>query len=189
MPMPITIPIPDWSAIFETAISFEEWMARGETATNIEAIRIIYAEQEFPEETTRWLAALEDTVHVLVIAEDWCPDVIRHVPVLQKMTEHTPKLDIRYISRTDHPDIFARYLTVGGEAIPKFVYFNDQFVECGVWGPMPHECREMIARGRACDDLGKARELVFAAYYDDPGRLTVINEVIHDIQTAACKHF
>ena len=139
-------------------------------------------------EAFRSLASAADgAAKVLALGEDWCPDVIRHVPVLQKMTEHTEKLHIRYISRIDHPDIFARYWTVGGEAIPKFVYFNDQFVECGVWGPMPHACREMIARGRACDDLGKAREHVFAAYYDDPDRLTVINEVIQDIRIAACQ--
>ena len=47
----------------------------------------------------------------------------------------------------------------------------------------------MIARGRACDDLGKARELVFAAYYDDPGRVTVINEIIKDLEIASCKCF
>lgn len=186
MPMPVTIPIPDWPAIFEAAKDFEAWLEAAESETNVEAIKYMYAEQEYDPETIEFLKNLERPVHVLVIAEDWCPDVIRHVPVLQKMTEYTENLHIRYISRTDYPEVFARYLTVGGEAIPKMVFFNHDFVECGEWGPMPRIERQMIARGRAADNIEKAREHVFAAYFDDPTRKTATGEIIEEIAVAAC---
>ena len=64
------------------------------------------------------------TVNVLVIAEDWCGDVHRHVPALEIIPSHARKVKTRYIMREDHPEVFARFLTNGGEAIPKFVFFK-----------------------------------------------------------------
>lgn len=187
MPMPVTIPIPDWPAIFESAKEFDAWLEQAESPTNADAIRYMYDEQEYGPETLDFLKNLARPVHVIVIAEDWCPDVIRHVPVLQKMTEYTDNLKVRYISRTDYPEIFSRYLTVGGESIPKMVFFNHEFVECGEWGPMPRAERRIIARGRAADNLGKARERVFAAYFDDPARKTATDEIIEEIAVALCE--
>ena len=186
MPMPITIPIPDWPAIFESANDFDAWIELAGSETNVQAIKYIYDEQEYDAEALEFLKDLRRTVHVLIIAEDWCPDVIRHVPVLQKMTEITDKLKVRYISRTDHPEIFARYLTAGGEAIPKMVFFNHEFIETGEWGPMPRVERRMIARGRAADNIMKAREAVFTAYFDDPSRKAATDELIDEIGIAAC---
>ena len=110
------------------------------------------------------LKALGRPVYVVAIAEDWCGDVVRHVPLMQKMADTSPNLSVRYISREQHLDVFVRYLTNGGESIPKFVFLSDQFVECGNWGPMQESGRRLIARGKACGDVGAARKLTGAIY-------------------------
>ncbi len=132
------------------------------------------------------LAALPRSVHVVAIAEDWCGDVVRHVPVLQRMAEAATRLKVRYISREQHPEVFVRFLTNGGEAIPKFIFLSDAFVECGSWGPMPDACRELIARGKACGDVAAARRKVAAHYEQDSTRREVVEELVRLVDTASC---
>lgn len=185
MPMPIELPLIDWPAVYESGKTFEDWMASGENQTNLEAIRMMLEEQTFPPDIAARIKAVKRPVHVVAIAEDWCPDVVRHVPVLQKMSELNPKIQVRYITRTQWLDVFMRFLTVGGEAVPKFIFLNDKFVETGDWGPMPRDCREFIARGKAYGDNGKARMQVFKAYGDDPDRQVPAREIFREIDIAA----
>jgi hypothetical protein len=100
------------------------------------------------------------------------------------MAEAASRLKVRYISRQQHPGVFARFLTNGGEAIPKFIFLNDRFVECGHWGPMPGCCRELIARGKACGDVAAARKKVSACYEQDPTCRRVVWELLHLVDIA-----
>jgi thiol-disulfide isomerase/thioredoxin len=185
MPKPPNLGQIDWKAVFDSGLEFAAWLDAGETEQNVEALRQFYDEQVIAEGVQAKLKAVSKPVHVIAIAEDWCPDVIRHAPALQKMADLNDNLRVRYISREDHPEVFVRFLTNGGEAIPKFIFLSDQFAECGNWGPMPEALKELIARGKACDNVGKAREKVFAAYIADAERAEVVAELMQRIDVAA----
>ena len=105
---------------------------------------------------------------------------------VQRLAQAAPKLHVRYITREQHPDVFIRFLTNGGEAIPKFVFLSDQWVECGNWGPMPAADRVLIARGKACGDLGAARKKVGQSYQVDAERRIVVQELMALIEIAVC---
>jgi hypothetical protein len=135
--------------------------------------------------TRGFLAALPRSVHVLAIAEDWCGDVVRHVPVLQRMAEAAPKLQVRFLSRLSRPEIFVRFLTNGGEAIPKFIFLSEAWVECGHWGPMPEPCKELMARGKACGDIASARKKIAALYALDPNHRMVVSELLKLLDIAS----
>jgi len=177
MPQPPLLRVIDWEEVFRSGQDFATWMERAESeerrnemATGLEAMQL-------EPTVASGLAALKRPVHVVAIAEDWCGDVVRHVPPLQAMAEASANLRVRFITREQYLDVFTRFLTNGGEAIPKFIFLNDAFVECGNWGPMPEACRTLIARGKACGDLGAARKKVSAAYDADPGRKIVVREL------------
>ncbi len=185
MPRPPILPVLDWKAVFSEGQEFDAWLQRGENPENQTTMRELHGTQGFEPHVKALLAGLARPAHVVAIAEDWCGDVVRHVPVLQALADAATNLHVRYIYREDHPDIFVRFLTNGGEAIPKFIFLNDSFVECGNWGPMPALCRELIARGKACGDVGKAREKVAGIYQADSDRRMVVEELVHLIGIAA----
>lgn len=187
MPAPTILPPIDWPGIFEGGRDYEAWLAAGKTPGSAEAMRTLVEELVFEPQVSAFLAALERDVHVIAIAEDWCPDVIRHVPVLQKMADTTPRVKVSYIGRKSNPEVLVRHLTTGGESIPKFIFFNHEFVECGSWGPMPQVCREMIARGRAAGDIAGARNNIASLYNADPTRRIVVDEFIKLIDIASTK--
>ena len=166
-------------------MTYEEWMAGAASAENRAAMERILGEQVLDAHHGAMLEALPRRVHVVAIAEDWCGDVVRHVPVLRRLAQAAPKLEVRFITREQHPEVFVRFLTNGGEAIPKFVFLSDQFVECGHWGPMPEAGRTLIARGKACGDVGAARMKVAALYAADADRRIVVQELLELIDIAS----
>ncbi|PCJ51371.1 MAG: hypothetical protein COA73_17550 [Candidatus Hydrogenedentota bacterium] len=187
MPKPPNLIQTDWQAVYDSGKDFAAWMKSGESEQNVDALQQFYDSQIISENVQIQLKALTRPIHVVAIAEDWCPDVIRHVPVLQKMSDLSDNLNVRYITREEHPDVFVRFLTNGGEAIPKFIFLSDKFAECGNWGPMPERLKELIARGKACDNVAKAREKIYAAYIADTERVEVVDELIYRIGVAAAE--
>jgi hypothetical protein len=186
MPRPAILSSVDWKEVFEAGQSYADWLAcaeNGDERYQMEESRRSIAPNPAQE---AYLRALPRVVHVIAIAEAWCGDVRRHVPVLQKLSECARHLHVRYITRDLFPDVFVRHLTNGGEAIPKFIFLSDQFVECGNWGPMPADCRRLIARGKAAGDLGAARKRVSKMYEADPACEVVIAELLELIDTAIC---
>ncbi len=186
MPRKPILPTIDWKSVFESGQTYEDWLKDGDSPENRDQIEARRRELIFNRDVKEFLETLPQNVYVVAIAEDWCGDVARHVPVMQKMAESSDKVDIRYIGREQHPDVFVRFLTNGGEAVPKFIFLNKGFVECGNWGPMPEACRELVARGKACGDVAAGRAKM-AELYDDETILKMdIDELVHQIDIAAC---
>ena len=184
MPRTPILPTLDWASIFNRGIPYLDWLKKGESNENRQKMESIRKGLTLSSSIQGYLSAILRPIYIIAIAEDWCGDVVRHVPVLQKITESSSQIDTRYLGREDAKEAFVRFLTNGGEAIPKFIFLNKDFVECGNWGPMPLECREWIARGKACGDVKTAREKV-AAFYDlDNDLRIVVNELVNCIDIA-----
>jgi len=187
MPRPATLPVLDWKAVFESGLDYSAWLAAAESPVQRDKLAAQHRALTLDPTVAGFLGALPRPVHVVAIAEDWCGDVVRHAPVLQRMAEAGPQFRVRYISRQQHPEVFLRFLTNGGEAIPKFIFLSDRFVECGSWGPMPESCRELIARGKACGDMAAARKKVSASYELDSTCREVVGELLRLTDIAASR--
>jgi hypothetical protein len=93
--------------------------------------------------------ALPRPVKVLVLAEDWCGDVIANLPVLGRLAKDSGKLDVRIFLRDQNDDIMQRYLNKGQfKSIPVFVFFDEDFRELGHWIERPASVTEVRAKRR-----------------------------------------
>lgn len=187
MPRPPILEPIDFGKVFAGGRDYEQWLAGAESKENAQKMQSLQKALVLDPAQEAILAALPRRVNVLCIAEDWCGDVHRHVPVLELLASRATNLKTRYIAREDNREVFKRFLTNGGEAIPKFVFFNDKFVEVGNWGPMQEDCRRLIARGKAAGDVGAARKQVSAIYESDPNCHEVIRELMQLISIAVCQ--
>lgn len=185
MPRPPVLPTIDWPTIWTFATGFEDWLQAAENPDQVLLINDALSAQQLEPQQTATVQNLSRLVRVVAFAEDWCGDVVRHVPVLQSLADASGMLHVRYVTRAQHPDVFARFLTNGGEAVPKFIFLSEQYVECGHWGPMPERCKQIIARGKACGDVAAARKKVSALYAADADKQDVVRELIALAETAA----
>ena len=90
-------------------------------------------------------------LRVLVIAEDWCGDVISNLPVLGKLAAASDgKLDVRVFLRDQNLDLIDQYLKEGKyRSIPVFVFFDQDFNELGHMIERPASVTQMLAEKRA----------------------------------------
>lgn len=186
MPRPPILPTLNWSKVFATGVDFQTWLERAETPEHRERMQKLYDTLTLEPVREAMISALQRPVHIVAIAEDWCGDVVRFAPVAARIAAASNgNVKLTFISRDQHPDVFVRFLTNGGEAIPKFVFLNEQFVECGNWGPMPTECRRILSRGKGANDVAAARKRVKAMYEADPNCEAAFRELTDLVETAA----
>ncbi len=87
---------------------------------------------EFDPADLTFFKGLPHPLHVLVLAEDWCGDVIDNLPILGRLAAESGKLDVRVFPRDQNPDLMDGYLKEGQfRSIPVFVFFDQDFRELG----------------------------------------------------------
>jgi Thioredoxin len=100
-------------------------------------------------ETVRTFKSLPQPLRVLVLAEDWCGDVIANLPVLGRILKDAPRLDARVFYRDQNLDLMERWLNQGKyQSIPVFAFFDENFRELGHWIERPASVTERRAKER-----------------------------------------
>jgi hypothetical protein len=175
----------DLKAIWESGKTWSQWMELSTDAKLRGEMERIFASVAIPAETLAAIKNLKRSVHVLALAEDWCGDVRRNVPVLGRLCAENPEmLRLRCVDKESKPQLMVRYLTNAAEAIPIVVFFSDAFVEIGNWGPRPSVCKQIMARGKAAGKVDVARTKIGEFYAADNHQST-IREMMALVETAS----
>ena len=123
-------------ARFATGMSYDAF--KGQMTRNRERLEENERRVEIRPEDLAAFRDLPRPLHVLVLAEDWCGDVIANLPVLARLSEQSGKLDVRILLRDQSDDVMEQYLNQGKyKSIPVFVFLDERFREVGHWIERP----------------------------------------------------
>lgn len=114
---------------------------------------------------------------LLVIAEDWCGDASNTVPIIAKLADQAPGLELRVIMRDQNPEVMDQYLTNGARSIPIVIALDESFNEIGHWGPRPTELQAWVMANRGTVPKAELYPQVRKWYARDRGE-TTIREVL-----------
>lgn len=82
--------------------------------------------------------------HIVVIGEDWCPDVYRGAGVAQKIAD-AADVELRFFERDQNKDMIAEYLKDGEfESIPVFIFYDANHRELGHFIERPALANQQI---------------------------------------------
>ncbi|MBI2851563.1 MAG: thioredoxin family protein [Chloroflexi bacterium] len=74
---------------------------------------------------------------ILVLGEDWCPDVVRGMPVIARIAE-AASIDLKVFPRDQHLDIINEFLNQGQfMSVPTVVLYTKDLRVIGVWHERP----------------------------------------------------
>lgn len=134
---------------FNQGMTYEEY--REQMTRNRERFDETEAAVQLDPADVKAFSSLPQPLHVLVIAEDWCGDVISNLPVLGKLAATSDgKLDVRVFLRDQNLDLIDQYLKEGKfRSIPVFVFFDHDFNELGHMIERPASVTQMLAEKRA----------------------------------------
>jgi hypothetical protein len=126
-------------------------------------------------ETVRTFKSLPKPLRVLVLAEDWCGDVVANLPILGRLDKEVPALDVRIFYRDQNLDLMERWLNQGKyQSIPVFVFFDENFRELGHWIERPASVTER----RAAE-----RKKIFAAHPEFGSPDAPVDQLPEDVRT------
>lgn len=146
---------------FEQGMTYDEYKAQ--MTRNKERFEENEQTVIFSNDDIQFFSGLPQTVNVVVIAEDWCGDVIANVPTIGQLAAKTGKLDLRVFLRDQNTDLIDQYLKEGlYRAIPVLVFFDEDFRELGHWIERPAIVNQR--QSAMLDDL----------YANDPGMQGVV---------------
>jgi hypothetical protein len=132
---------------FESGLTYDQWKAQ--MTRNRERHDANERELQLSADDLAAFKALEKPVNVLVIAEDWCGDVIANVPLVGRIAAESGKLNVRVFLRDQNEDLMNQYLKDGKhKSIPTVVFFDDDFNELGRWIERPDSVTELRAQKR-----------------------------------------
>ena len=84
---------------------------------------------------------------VLVITEDWCGDSLYQFPVLARLAEGNPDVELRVFLRDQNPDVMDQFLKRGRyRTIPVFAFFDEQMNELARFIERPANPGEPLAQ-------------------------------------------
>ena len=170
-------------ARYAGALTFAE-MVDG-AGTNAALWRAVHAHARVPAaDLLARVAALGGRWRFLVLSEDWCGDSVNTVPLMARLAELAPNVELRLVPRDRNLDLMDAHLTNGSRSIPYAIVLDADYVERGGWGPRPRELqRWVIAEGLAlpkAERYAKARQW----YARDRG-VTMLDDLVTVLERAA----
>src|SRR5690554_6639938 len=83
----------------------------------------------------------------MVLTESWCGDAAQNIPVLKKIADENPLIELRLVLRDDNDELMQKYLTKGGRSIPKLIVVSDDMeTTLFDWGPRPKVAQVEVER-------------------------------------------
>ena len=130
---------------FEQGMTFQQYL--DQMGTNKETFTKFLSEIKIRPEDKEALAKLGKKLKVVVITEDWCGDALYNVPVLAKLAEGNPNIELRVFLRDKNVDLMDQYLNQGMfRSIPVFAFFDENMNEVARLLERPGKITEQLEK-------------------------------------------
>lgn len=96
-------------------------------------------------ENTQKLKEIKNEYIWLVISEGWCGDAAQILPIIHKMAEISPKIELRIVFRDENEALMNLFLTNGAKSIPKLIIIDKKTLDVlDSFGPRPKGAKQLI---------------------------------------------
>ena len=160
----------DFASLWDKGLTFDDFVAASEKQRGLwEGLHRISVVPEWA--TIAVPAGVKRKL--LVIAEDWCGDASSTIPIVARLTEAVPGLELRIIRRDEHPEVMDQYLTNGSRSIPIVIALDESFRELGHWGPRPVVLQSWVVENRPTVPKAELYPKIRSWYAHDRGESTL----------------
>ncbi len=105
---------------------------------------------KFNDEAITIITGVSQKITWTVLTESWCGDASPALPVMNKIAELNPNIELRIVLRDENVDLMNQFLTNGGMSIPKLIMRNDESKEIiSDWGPRSTNATKLVEEHKA----------------------------------------
>ncbi len=100
---------------------------------------------KIPTDIQEKIARASKNLVFLVLTESWCGDASPSLPVMNKIAELNPNIELRIVLRDENLELMNQFLTNNAMSIPKLIIIdNDNEEILADWGPRPSIATKMV---------------------------------------------
>lgn len=128
------------------------------------------------EEAQEKIASFKGSVTWLVLTESWCGDAAHVIPVINKVAELHPTIDLKLVLRDENDALMQQFLTNGGKSVPKLIVIDNASGDVvDTFGPRPTGATMLVEDYKAEHGAITAefKEILQNWYNKDKGQNTV----------------
>lgn len=166
-----------WEERYTAGLPYREFLDRYGTDAHRERWQSAYDRIKLTPAQDELLNGFQRQMHLLCLAGTWCGDCVRDGPILQRISEASPRIGLRFLDRDAHPDLAQALAINEGLRIPVVVFLSEDFYECGRYG----ERTLATYRKMAVDRLGPNAPTGVVAPGEEYLR-TIIQEWLDEIE-------
>ena len=168
---------------FESALTFPAYL---ETVERNERLwRSVYERAQVPPSVAQGAREVPGRWRLLALSEDRCGDAVNILPVIARLVEALPGVELRVLSRDENPDLMGAHLTDGrSRSIPVVIVYDHRYREFGWWGPRPRELQRWVKADGMRLETGPRYAKVRRFYARDRGR-AILAEMVELLRAAA----
>ena len=117
---------------FDQALDWEAYLATdGERAGNW---TMIYEQVRLDDEQRRLVEGFVRGVKALCVSGIWCGDCVQQGPLLQRIAEASPRIDLRFVDRDEHPDLAGQIKINAGLRVPVLILMAEDYEPVSIIG-------------------------------------------------------
>ena len=116
---------------WRTGLTLSEFIT--EMSHNQVAMRRRLTEVKLAPDDRHYFNQISQTIHVSVVTEDWCGDSLMNLPILARIVEAAPQMDLRIFVRSETAELTDHFAELGITQIPIVTFLDLNFKEIGTW--------------------------------------------------------
>lgn len=121
------------AAKFALAVPYAQYVLTG-TDEQQRRWRQFYDLVKLSEAQSTLIGAIGRDMKVLVISGIWCGDCVEQCPMLEKIAQGNPRIDVRFVDRDQHKDLSDLVKICGGNRVPVVLFLSEDHELCGIAG-------------------------------------------------------
>ena len=136
---------------FAAGLNWEQYLATDpDKAGNW---RTIYDQVDLTSEQRRLVGGFTRDMKALCVSGIWCGDCVQQGPLIQRIADAGPKIDLRWVDRDEHPDLAEQIKINAGLRVPMLIFLAEDYEPVAIFGDRTlTRYRAMAAKqlGAAC---------------------------------------
>ncbi len=109
----------------ESGLAYRDYLATDpEKATPWNAI---YEQVALTDEQRRLVGGFTRRVNVLCVSGIWCGDCVQQGPLLERIAEASPVIDLRWLDRDEHLDLAKQIMINAGLRVPTVIFMAEDY--------------------------------------------------------------
>jgi hypothetical protein len=134
-------------AVWEYGLTLQAYIDQMET--HREAMQRRYREVHLSDAETRQFASIDQQIYLAVLTEEWCNDCLMNLPILARIAEATPHMEMKVYVRRQWLRLREYFTSQDIHSIPVAAFLDEDFHLIGTWIERPYAAHEWLESWKA----------------------------------------